>query len=158
MSHRANVNTAYAAAFFLLADNLAAAVDVCLHQLKDLQLAVAISRVYEGDHGPVLHKVLHDDILPLAAQGGNRWLASWAFWMLGRKDMAVRSLIVSVSTATTVLTPADLCFRHRYTLFWKRRARPTSSLVCSLQTILRSLCCTRNSDNGLYRLCEEHRR
>ena len=26
---------------------------------------------------------------------GNRWMASWAFWMLGRRDMAVRSLIVS---------------------------------------------------------------
>jgi hypothetical protein len=54
-----------------------------------------VSRVHEGDGGPVLRKVLHDEILPLAAQEGNRWLASWAFWMLGRKDMAVRSLIVS---------------------------------------------------------------
>ena len=24
---------------------------------------------------------------------GNRWLATWAFWMLGRRDMAVRALI-----------------------------------------------------------------
>ena len=95
----ANPETAYAVAFFLLADNLASAVDVCLHQLEDLQLAVAVSRVYEGDGGPVLRKVLHDEILPLAAQGGDRWLASWAFWMLGRKDMAVRSLIVSLSNA-----------------------------------------------------------
>jgi hypothetical protein len=30
----------------------------------------------------------------LAAQEGNRWLASWAFWMLHRRDMAVRALIV----------------------------------------------------------------
>lgn len=69
-------------------------MDICLHQLKDLQLAIAVARVYGGDEGPVLRKLLHDEVLPLAAQEGNRWLASWAFWMLGRKDMAVRALVV----------------------------------------------------------------
>ncbi|KAK0390029.1 hypothetical protein NLU13_3602 [Sarocladium strictum] len=102
---------AYSAAFFLLADNLAAAVDVCLNQLKDLQLAVAVGRVYEGDGGPVLRKVLQDEILPFAAQGGNRWLASWAFWMLGRKDMAVRALITPVYTLLE--TPCSPDFKSR---------------------------------------------
>lgn len=84
----------YAAAFFLLADHLQDAVNVCLGQLKDLQLAVTIARVYEGDTGPVLRRLLEDEVLSLAAQEGNRWLASWAFWMLHRRDMAVRALIV----------------------------------------------------------------
>ncbi|KAM0276918.1 hypothetical protein ACHAQH_006249 [Verticillium albo-atrum] len=88
----------YAAAFFLLADRLQDTVNVCLNQLKDLQLAVAIVRVYEGDNGPVLRKLLEDEVLSVAAREGNRWLASWAFWMLGRKDMAVRSLITPVYT------------------------------------------------------------
>lgn len=87
---------AYSAAFFLLADCLQDAVNVCLNQLKDLQLAIAITRVYEGDHGPVLHKLLEGEVLTVAAQEGNRWLASWAFWMLHRRDMAVRALIVSL--------------------------------------------------------------
>jgi hypothetical protein len=65
-----------------------------MRQLKDMQLAIAVCRVYGGDNGPVLSKLLREDVLPLAAQEGNRWLASWAFWMLGRKDMAVRALIV----------------------------------------------------------------
>ncbi|KFA78230.1 hypothetical protein S40288_02652 [Stachybotrys chartarum IBT 40288] len=86
----------YAAAFFLLADHLEDAANVCLHQLNDMQLAIAICRVYGGDNGPVLNKLLHEEVLPLAAQQGNRWLASWAFWMLGRKDMAVRALITPV--------------------------------------------------------------
>ncbi|KAG5985113.1 hypothetical protein E4U55_001362 [Claviceps digitariae] len=86
----------YAAAFFLLADHLEDAVEVCLRQLNDLQLAIAISRVYEGDDGPVIRKIIQDEVLALAAQEGNRWLASWAFWMLGRKDMAVRALIMPV--------------------------------------------------------------
>lgn len=59
-----------------------------------MQLAITISRVYEGDDGPVLCRLLQDTVLPLAAQEGNRWLAAWAFWMLGRKDVAVRALIV----------------------------------------------------------------
>lgn len=38
----------------------------------------------------------------MAAQEGNRWLASWAFWMLRRRDMAVRALIVcNISLAQT---------------------------------------------------------
>ncbi|POR36261.1 Regulator of V-ATPase in vacuolar membrane protein 1, partial [Tolypocladium paradoxum] len=86
----------YAAAFFLLGGRLEDAVEVCLRQLKDMQLAIAITRVYEGDGGPVLRKLLQDEVLPVAAQEGNRWLASWAFWMLGRKDMAVRALIMPV--------------------------------------------------------------
>ena len=39
--------------------------------------------------------ILEQRVLPEAASDGNRWMASWAFWMLGRRDMAVRSLIVS---------------------------------------------------------------
>ncbi|CAM1509249.1 Fc.00g029880.m01.CDS01 [Cosmosporella sp. VM-42] len=89
---------AYAAAFFLLADHLQDAVEVCMRQLKDMQLAIAVARVYEGDHGPVFRRLLQDGVLPLAAQEGNRWLASWAFWMLGRKDMSVRALITPVYT------------------------------------------------------------
>ncbi|KAK2603932.1 regulator of (H+)-ATPase in vacuolar membrane [Conoideocrella luteorostrata] len=86
----------YAAAFFLLADHLHDAVEVCIRQLKDLQLAIAISRVYEGDGGPVLRRLIQEEVLSVAAREGNRWLASWAFWMLGRKDTAVRALIMPV--------------------------------------------------------------
>jgi hypothetical protein len=63
--------------------------------MGDLQLAIAITRAYEGDNGPVLREILEEKILPEAASEGNRWMASWAFWMLRRRDMAVRALIVS---------------------------------------------------------------
>lgn len=88
----------YAAAFFLLAGNLQDAVNVCAHQLQDVQLAVAIARVYDSDDSLVLRSLLEDKILPQAALEGNRWLATWAFWMLGRRDMAVRVLISPVYT------------------------------------------------------------
>lgn len=51
--------------------------------------------MYEGDDGPILRELLEEHILPQAAAEGNRWLATWAFWMLNRRDMAVRALIVS---------------------------------------------------------------
>lgn len=106
--------TEYSAAFFLLADRLQDAVNVCLNQLKDLQLAIAITRVYEGDNGPVLRKLL-EEVLNIAAQEGNRWLASWAFWMLHRRDMAVRALIVSPHEALHRIPReyADTGARHR---------------------------------------------
>jgi hypothetical protein len=96
------VQLEYAAAFFLLADCLRDAVNVILTQLKDLQLAIAVTRVYEGERGPILKELLEEKVLPLAAQEGNRWLASWAFWMLHRRDMAVRALIVRVNHSPTL--------------------------------------------------------
>jgi hypothetical protein len=93
----------YAAAFFLLADHLRDAVNICMNQLNDIQLAVTLARAYEGDDGPVLKEILEERVLAEAATEGNRWMATWAFWMLNRRDMAVRSLIVSPS-----MEPADL--------------------------------------------------
>lgn len=80
-----------------------------MNQMEDVQLAIAITRAYEGDDGPVLKEILEERILPESAAEGNRWLATWAFWMLNRRDMAVRSLIVSsprelLSGPTTDLT------------------------------------------------------
>jgi hypothetical protein len=86
--------TEFAAAFFLLGDSLNDAVSVCLKQLDDFQLAIAICRVYEGDDGPVLARVLKDHVIPLTFRKGWRRLASWAFWMLKRRDLAVRVLVV----------------------------------------------------------------
>ncbi|KAF2260540.1 hypothetical protein CC78DRAFT_536306 [Lojkania enalia] len=94
----------YAAAFFLLADHLNDAVSVLHNQLGDTQLAIATARVYEGDDGPVLRTFLKDKILPQAARDGNRWLATWAYWMINRRDNAVRCLVTPLST---LLSPPE---------------------------------------------------
>ena len=71
-------------------------MNVCLRHLDDVQLAVALARVVEGrDDGPVLRDILYETIIPLAFKKGNRWLGSWAFWLLHRRDLAVRILVVS---------------------------------------------------------------
>jgi hypothetical protein len=94
----------YAAAFFLLADHLQDAVCVLSNQLNDVQLAIAVARVYEGDDGPVLRQFLKDKVLPRAAREGNRWLATWAFWLLKKRDSAVRALVTPLST---LLSPPE---------------------------------------------------
>ncbi|OSD03553.1 hypothetical protein PYCCODRAFT_1476945 [Trametes coccinea BRFM310] len=84
----------YAAAFFLLGGSLKDAVNVCLRNLQDWQLAVALARVMEqGDDGPILRDILRNTVIPLAFKDGNRWLASWAFWLLHRRDLSVRILV-----------------------------------------------------------------
>lgn len=86
--------TELAAAFFLLGGSLKDAVNVCVKQLGDFQLAVALARVVEGENGPVLTYLLKEVVVPIAFAEGNRWLGSWAFWKLNRRDLAVRILVV----------------------------------------------------------------
>lgn len=92
----------YAAAFFLLADRPNDAVNILASQVGDLQLAIAVARVYEGDNGPVLNSLLQTKILPQAKREGNRWLGSWAFWMLNKREYALRALVVSTMSRQLV--------------------------------------------------------
>nr|XP_019014432.1 WD-repeat protein [Kwoniella pini CBS 10737]OCF53213.1 WD-repeat protein [Kwoniella pini CBS 10737] len=89
----------YAAAFFMLGGAPKDAINVCLRHLNDWQLAVALARIVENQEqdgksiGPLLRWILQDTVLPIAFKGGHRWLASWAFWTLGRRDLSVKILI-----------------------------------------------------------------
>jgi hypothetical protein len=74
------------------------AVNVCIKHLGDFQLAISLARITEqSNDGPVLKDILTNTVLPIALGLGNRWLGSWAFWMLHRRDLAVRILLVSYS-------------------------------------------------------------
>ncbi|KAF9585501.1 regulator of (H+)-ATPase in vacuolar membrane [Lunasporangiospora selenospora] len=76
---------AYAAAFFLLGNKLQDAVNVCIKNLNDFQLAIAICRVYEPEErGPVLTKLLQD----LIETTTDPWLLSLFYSMLGQTSNA----------------------------------------------------------------------
>lgn len=82
----------------MLGDSLRDAVNVCVRNLDDIQLAIALARIREGrDDGPVLTDLLRQKVLPMIFEKGYRWLGSWAFWMLKRRDLAVRIIAVSVA-------------------------------------------------------------
>lgn len=85
----------FAAAFFLLGDALQDAVNVCVRNLRNVPLAVAIARVYEEDDcGPVFRRLLERHIVPHAVERGDRWLACWALSVLEEHDAAMRVIEV----------------------------------------------------------------
>ncbi|TPX65121.1 hypothetical protein SpCBS45565_g05402 [Spizellomyces sp. 'palustris'] len=94
----------YAVTFFLLADKLKDAMNVCLKQLNDPQLAIVICRLYEGEDGPIQRETLLNSILPRAIDQGDRWLASVAFTMLKQRDKA---LLATLTPLDTLLPPSD---------------------------------------------------
>ncbi|XP_050532463.1 dmX-like protein 2 isoform X4 [Daktulosphaira vitifoliae] len=84
----------HAAAFFLLAGALRDAIEVCLNKLDDLQLAMVIARLYEGEIDatpPSLKRLLYEEILGCDRNGENQrlsmanpdpFLRSMALWIL----------------------------------------------------------------------------
>ncbi|CDF90215.1 probable Regulator of V-ATPase in vacuolar membrane protein 1 [Zygosaccharomyces bailii ISA1307] len=82
-----------AACFFLLADSLKDSINVLLKQIEDLDLAIGICRVNEGDNGPVLGEFLSKQILPGAIIQNDRWISSFIYWKLKKQDKSIRALV-----------------------------------------------------------------
>ncbi|KAI8610245.1 RAVE protein 1 C terminal-domain-containing protein [Chytriomyces sp. MP71] len=112
----------YAVAFFLLADRLKDAVNVCLKHLKDLQLAIVLCRLFEGDDSATLIDTLKTNILPDAVNSGDRYLISMCYTLLKQKDMALKATMMplkslldsaNASTLTDIIDP-PLLVVHNY--------------------------------------------
>ncbi|CCG82289.1 Putative uncharacterized protein [Taphrina deformans PYCC 5710] len=75
----------YAAAWFLLAGSLKDAIQVCIRNVADLDLAFAIARIWEDDHrGVVTTSILDKNYQDLARCSGSRVLACWASEFAGK--------------------------------------------------------------------------
>ena len=107
----------HAAAFFLLGNKLWDACEVCISRLGDLQLALVITRLYEGDGGPIFEKILKQHILGIddsqtgAKRGATKvsyhndpspdpFLRSIACWLLQDYSTALETLLVSPGKAS----------------------------------------------------------
>jgi hypothetical protein len=123
---------------------------------------VAIARVVEqSNEGPIMQDILKNTILPIAFQFGNRWLGSWAFWLLHRRDLAVRIILVRESPYLfqfqcnpSILPFIDTFTRHccrlQHANFGDWRAslrRPELSTVVLTITIENVTSCERNQRN-----------
>jgi hypothetical protein len=147
--------TDYAAAFFLLGDSLKDCLGVCLRQLDDWQLAVMLARVYDGDDGFHLQALLHDHILPMAFAKGFRRLASWAFWMMKRRDLAVRVIVVSLLILRLCLASADdRCRLHSPNYYQASATRTSRRSAHPVKKILVLSSCMANCEIGPCRQLE----
>lgn len=82
-----------AAGFFLLAGSLKDSVNVILKQINDLDLAIGVCRVYEGDSGPVLDSILTTYVLPNAVLSNDRWSTSFVYYKLKKPDLSIKALM-----------------------------------------------------------------
>ena len=97
----------HAAAFFLLAGHVWDAVETCLSKLEDVQLAMVIVRLYEGDLEtvpPTLKKILYQEVLGRDKEGEkynpdaahpDPFLRSMAYWILQDYSSSLTTLLES---------------------------------------------------------------
>ena len=90
----------HAAAFFLLANKLWDAVEVCISRLHDLQLALVIVRLFEGDRGPTYDRFLKEHILGIPCESkaelvphSNPFLRSIAYWLVQDYSLSMETLL-----------------------------------------------------------------
>ena len=102
----------HAAAFFLLGGKLWDSCEVCISRLSDIQLALVIARLYEGDGGPVYKKILKGTVLGVHDESqtsserreeneANKleshpdcFLRSIAYWLLQDYSNALETLLI----------------------------------------------------------------
>lgn len=97
----------HAVAFFLLANSLDDAIEVCLTKLDDLQLALVITRLYEGEHDatpPNYKKLLYEEVLGCDSNGNNQdisrahpdpFLRSMALWLMKDYSGSLNTLLLN---------------------------------------------------------------
>ncbi|KAI1301706.1 DmX-like protein 2 [Halotydeus destructor] len=95
----------HAAAFFLLAGNVWDAVQICLTKLEDIQLAMVVVRLYDGDIETVpenLKRLLYLEVLGCSSDGMNQqnskahpdpFLRSMAYWTLQEYSLSLTTLL-----------------------------------------------------------------
>ena len=145
----------------MLGGSLKDAVSVCLKHLQDFQLAVAIARVVEqDDEGPVWRDILTSTVIPTAFKEGNRWLASWAFWLLRRRDLAVRILVVGILQVVWRSTECLILpiIRHPFKIWLKCGESRPLKLESLTMTIQVWLSCSQNSSLRHYKRQRERAR
>lgn len=89
----------YAAAFFLLGGSLSDACNVCTNQLHDIQLAIAIARVWDGDkvmQEKAMRTLLEKNLIEAAIDSHQaRWMAIWAAVHTGDYARAMLAIVQS---------------------------------------------------------------
>ncbi|KAG7575146.1 WD40 repeat [Arabidopsis suecica] len=78
--------------FFLLGGEASSAINVCVKNLQDEQLALVICRLIDGQGGALESNLIKKHILPSAVQRGDFWLASLLKWELGEYHQSILAM------------------------------------------------------------------
>ncbi|CAF0948435.1 unnamed protein product, partial [Didymodactylos carnosus] len=85
----------HAAAFFLLAGKIHDAIEVCVNNLHDIQLALLIARLFENEQPS---SSLVDDLLKTQITiSPDPFLRSMAYWLLNDYDQSLTTLLIQPS-------------------------------------------------------------
>ena len=96
-----------AVAFFLLGEDLGAAVNVCARQLRDMQLALVLCRLKASLAPDALRNLVRDEILPYACELGDAWLRCISHLLLADPAEALKTLDADDSGVSSA--PATAC-------------------------------------------------
>ncbi|CUM51261.1 uncharacterized protein AC631_02488 [Debaryomyces fabryi] len=90
-----------AAYFFLLADALKDCCNVIATKLNDVQLAIAIAKIYAAtskgtiSEKEIIKNLIENYMVPEVLKNGDRWITSWIFWELEENEISIQALIKS---------------------------------------------------------------
>jgi hypothetical protein len=76
-------------------------------RLNDLQLALVVARLWEGEEGRIYRNTLEEHALSHAVQSGDRALQSLVLWLLRRYRDAVHVLAFKIPPTTTYTSTID---------------------------------------------------
>lgn len=98
-----------AAYFFLLAGKVKDCCITLCNKLDDIELALAVAKV-NSDNEAVMH-VIENFVIPKALLNGDRWMTSWVFWEMKKKEISIQALIKS---PIVVVTHNLTCFSEQF--------------------------------------------
>ncbi|KAG2290538.1 hypothetical protein Bca52824_050142 [Brassica carinata] len=87
--------------FFLLGGEASSAINVCVKNLQDEQLALVICRLVDGQGGALENNLINKYILPSAVRRGDFWLASLLKWELGEYHQSILAMAGSLENLVT---------------------------------------------------------
>ncbi|CAA7044358.1 unnamed protein product [Microthlaspi erraticum] len=99
--------------FFLLGGEPSSAINVCVKNLQDEQLALVICRLVDGQGGTLESDLIKKYILPSALQRGDFWLASLLKWELGeyhQSFLAMTGWLENPVTGSSTVTSNHISF------------------------------------------------
>ncbi|KFK37434.1 hypothetical protein AALP_AA4G256500 [Arabis alpina] len=99
--------------FFLLGGEPSSAINVCVKNLQDEQLALVICRLVDGQGGALESNLINKYILPSAIQRGDFWLASLLKWELGeyhQSFLAMAGWLENPVTGSSSVTSNHISF------------------------------------------------